>query len=229
MLFRSPEGPICPHCGGTDRIGKLQGKSTRVGTYKCYQCRKPFTVKVGTVFEDSHVPMRFWLQAMYLLCSSKKGISSNQLSRTLGVTLKTAWFMSHRIREAMRVVGVDPMGGSGKIVEADETYIGHIDGSTKERGAGHKNAVLTLVERGGSARSFHVDSTSIADIVPVVRASSVEEANRAIEAICAGGIPVVEITMTVPNAISVIRELVQRRGSDVLIGAGTVTNADQAE
>jgi transposase-like protein len=123
-----PEGPICPHCGGMDRIGKLQGKSTRVGVYKCYQCRKPFTVKVGTVFEDSHVPMRFWLQAMYLLCSSKKGISSNQLHRTLGVTLKTAWFMSHRLREAMRVVGVGPLGGEGQTVEADETFIGRQEG-----------------------------------------------------------------------------------------------------
>ena len=119
-----PNGPICPHCGGVERIGKMGGKSTRIGVYKCYQCRKQFTVKVGTVFEDSHVPMRFWLQAMYLLCSSKKGISSNQLHRTLGVTLKTAWFMSHRIREAMRVVGVEPMGGAGEVIEADETFIG---------------------------------------------------------------------------------------------------------
>ena len=100
-----PEGPICPHCGGVDRISKMKGKSTRIGVWKCYQCRKPFTVKIGTVFEASHVPMHLWLQAMYLLCSSKKGISSNQLHRTLGVTLKTAWFMSHRIREASPWVG----------------------------------------------------------------------------------------------------------------------------
>jgi transposase-like protein len=125
-----PDGPICPHCGGVDRIGKLHGNSTRAGVYKCYQCRKPFTVKVGTVFEDSHVPMRFWLQAMYLLCSSKKGISSNQLHRTLGVTLKTAWFMSHRIREAVRVVGMEPMGGDGSTVEADETFIGRLKAVT---------------------------------------------------------------------------------------------------
>src|SRR6202035_2067407 len=123
-----PNGPVCPHCGGVERISKMGGKSTRIGTYKCYQCRKPFTVKVGTVFEASHVPMHLWLQAMYLLCSSKKGISSNQLSRTLGVTLKTAWFMSHRIREAMRVVGMAPMGGAGETVEADETFIGRIEG-----------------------------------------------------------------------------------------------------
>jgi transposase-like protein len=171
-----PDGPICPHCGGVDRIGRLQGKSTRPGVYKCYQCRKPFTVKVGTVFEDSHVPMRFWLQAMYLLCSSKKGISSNQLHRTLGVTLKTAWFMSHRIREAMRVVGMEPMGGDGKTVEADETFIGRLEGQPKAKaGWGHKNVVLTLVERDGSARSFHVDSTSVAQIAPIVRANVAKE------------------------------------------------------
>src|SRR6201988_1488686 len=114
-----PNGPVCPHCGGVDRISKMQGKSTRIGTYKCYQCRKPFTVKVGTVFEASHIPMRHWLQAMILMCSSKKGISSNQLHRVLGVSLKSAWFMSHRIREAMRDGKLAPMGGSGSIVEMD--------------------------------------------------------------------------------------------------------------
>jgi transposase-like protein len=172
-----PEGPICPHCGGFERISKMQGKSTRIGAYKCYQCRKPFTVKVGTVFEDSHVPMRFWLQAMYLLCSSKKGISSNQLHRTLGVTLKTAWFMSHRIRLAMKTVGIEPMGGAGVIVESDETYIGRVEGLPKSKaGYAHKNAVLTLVERGGSARSFHIDGSAISDIMPIVRENVAREA-----------------------------------------------------
>ncbi len=104
-----PDGPVCPHCGGVERISKMGGKSTRIGTYKCYQCRKPFTVKVGTIFEASHVPMNLWLQAIYLMCASKKGISSNQLHRTLGVTLKTAWFMSHRIREAMRDGDLRPL------------------------------------------------------------------------------------------------------------------------
>jgi transposase-like protein len=171
-----PDGPICPHCGGTERIGKMGGNATRIGLHKCYQCRKQFTVKVGTVFESSHVPMRFWVQAMYLLCSSKKGISSNQLHRTLGVTLKTAWFMSHRLREAMRIVGVEPMGGAGEVVEADETFIGRQAGQPKRRaGWGHKNAVLTLVERGGRARSFHVDSTTVADIAPIVRANVAKE------------------------------------------------------
>lgn len=182
-----PNGPVCPHCGGVERISKMNGKSTRIGTYKCYQCRKQFTVKVGTVFEDSHVPMRIWLQAIYLLCSSKKGISSNQLSRTLGVTLKTAWFMGHRIREAMRVVGMTPMGGDGGIVESDETFIGTVDGEGGREAAGkrrrrrhggwsHKNAVLTLVERGGSARSFHIDGAAISDIMPLVRANVAREA-----------------------------------------------------
>lgn len=165
-----PEGPVCPHCGGVERIGKMAGKATRIGLYKCYQCRKQFTVKVGTVFEDSHVPMNLWLQAMYLLCSSKKGISSNQLSRTLGVTLKTAWFMAHRIREAMRVVGMTPMGGAGEIVEVDETFIGRLEGQPKRRtGWGHKNVVLTLVQRGAGARSFHVDTASVGQIAPIVR------------------------------------------------------------
>ena len=172
-----PNGPVCPHCGGFDRIGKMGGKATRIGLYKCYQCRKQFTVKVGTAFEDSHVPMNLWLQAMYLLCSSKKGISSNQLSRTLGVQLKTAWFMSHRIREAMRVVGFEPMGGAGEMVEIDETFVGRQEGQPKRHaGWGHKNTVMTLVQRGGSARSFHVEGTTSAQLIPIVRANISKEA-----------------------------------------------------
>jgi transposase-like protein len=116
-----PNGPICPHCGGFERIGLMGGKSTRIGAYKCYQCRKPFTVKIGTIFEASHVPMRHWLQAIYLYCASKKGFSANQLHRTLGVTLKTAWFMAHRIREAMREGTLAPFGTGGGDVEVDET------------------------------------------------------------------------------------------------------------
>jgi transposase-like protein len=167
-----PNGPVCPKCGGFDRISKMQGKSTRVGVYKCYQCRKPFRVTVGTVFEASHVPLRLWLQAVHLMASSKKGISSNQLHRTLGVTLKTAWFMSHRIREAMRVLGVEPMGGAGAVIEADETYIGRVEGIPfPKRGNHHKNMVLTLVERGGEARSFHMDGQSIGDFMPIIRAN----------------------------------------------------------
>lgn len=122
-----PKGATCPKCGERERIGLMKGKSTRINTYKCYKCRKPFTVKVGTIFESSHVKMHLWLQAIFLMASSKKGISANQLHRTLGVTLKTAWFMSHRIREAMRSGGLAPLGGSGKVVEADETYYGKPD------------------------------------------------------------------------------------------------------
>jgi transposase-like protein len=159
-----PTGPVCPHCGCTGRINALRGVRDkvgrdRIGLKKCYDCRKQFTVRVGTVFEKSHVPLHLWLQASYLLCSSKKGISSNQLSRTLGVTLQTAWFMSHRLREAMRTGALAPMGGEGKIVEVDETFIGRKEGVPKAKAAHwHKNAVLTLIERGGKARSFHVET-----------------------------------------------------------------------
>jgi transposase-like protein len=168
-----PEGPVCPHCGGFERISKMAGKSTRIGTYKCYQCRKPFTVKVGTVFEASHVPMHLWLQAMFLLSSSKKGISSNQLHRTLGVTLKTAWFMSHRIREAMRTVGFEPMGGAGEVIEADETYFGdkeHVTKRTKRGKSTHssKRSIVALVERGGKARTFHVDRADKVTVTKIV-------------------------------------------------------------
>ena len=167
-----PKGPTCPHCGGFDRISKMQGKSTRIGVYKCYQCRKPFRVTVGTVFESSHVPLRLWLQAVHLMASSKKGISANQLHRVLGVTLKTAWFMAHRVREAMRALGMEPMGGAGKTVEIDETIIGFQDGANSKthRHAGQfRNVVLTLVERGGSARSFHIDGTTLATLMPIIR------------------------------------------------------------
>ena len=127
-----PQGPVCPHCGCFGRIYELKGASTRIGVRKCGDCRKPFTVKVGTIFEASHVPLRFWLQAMFLMASSKKGISSNQLHRTLGVTLKTAWFMSHRIREAMRYNDMTPFGGEGGVVEVDETFIGRLKGAPRE-------------------------------------------------------------------------------------------------
>jgi transposase-like protein len=167
-----PEGPVCPHCGGFERISPLKGKSTRPGVYKCYQCRKPFTVKIGTVFEASHVKLHLWLQAMFLLASSKKGISSNQIHRTLGVTLKTAWFMSHRLRLAMQTVGIEPMGGAGQIIEVDETYIGRLAGMPKGRGGSHnKNVVMTLVERGGPARSFHVEGNRRHDVEGVMNAN----------------------------------------------------------
>lgn len=118
-----PNGPTCPRCEGSERITKMEGASTRIGTYKCRACRKPFTVKVGTIFEASHVKMQLWLQAICLISSSKKGISANQLHRTLGVTLKTAWFMSHRIRVAMKSDNSNDFGSGGGFVEAGETYM----------------------------------------------------------------------------------------------------------
>src|SRR5690348_14819804 len=153
-----PAGPVCPHCGATgDKIGRLAGKSTRPGLRKCYACRKPFTVKIGTIFEDSHCPLRYWLQAIHLMCASKKGISTRQLQRTLGVGMKTAWFLGHRIREAMkRDDGVPPLGGEGKYIEADETFVGRKPGTKVGKGHSHMNAVAALVERGGDVRSFHV-------------------------------------------------------------------------
>jgi transposase-like protein len=166
-----PDGPICPHCGVVNEAVKLAGKSTRPGVYKCRPCRKPFSVTVGTVFERSKIKLNVWVHAVDLYTASKKGFSAHQLHRTLGVTYKTAWFMAHRIREAMRDLNPEPMGGSGKIVESDETYIGIVEGQSKPSwgGTAHKNIVLTLVERGGSARSFHIDSTSIASIAPILR------------------------------------------------------------
>jgi transposase-like protein len=165
-----------------DKSAPLKGKSTRIGVYKCYACRKPFTVKVGTIFEASHVKMHLWLQAIFLMASSKKGVSANQLHRTLGVTLKTAWFMSHRIREAMRSGAFGPMGGGGGVVEADETYFGKVEkplgertsgekfkASKKGRGPANKRAIVSLVERGGQVRSFHVPRADKETVTRIVR------------------------------------------------------------
>jgi transposase-like protein len=168
-----PNGPVCPFCGTTgDKVRRLNGKTTRAGLCKCYGCQKPFTVKMGTVFEDSHAPLRLWLQAIYLLCSSKKGISTRQLQRTLGVGLKTAWHMGHRIRFAMAPGDdVGPLGGKGKIVEADETYLLKADGKRKAPGAGgyqHKMKVLSLTERGGRIRSFKIGSATKGDVLPAL-------------------------------------------------------------
>ncbi|MBL8658596.1 MAG: IS1595 family transposase [Rhodospirillales bacterium] len=184
-----PNGPVCPRCGGMERIGKMGGTSTRIGTYKCYACRKPFTVKIGTIFESSHVKMRLWLQAIYLLACSKKGVSANQLHRILGVTLKTAWFMAHRIREAMRDGGLEPLGGSGKTVEADETYFGQQADPQpspqrqgrpyKKRGRGPagKRAILGLVERNGRVRTFHVAQATKENVKDLV-ASNISRESR---------------------------------------------------
>lgn len=165
-----PRGPVCPRCGGLDRITKVKGG--RPGLLRCGPCKRQFTVTVGTVFESSHVPLNLWLQAVYLMCSSKKGISSHHLMRVLDVQYKTAWFMTHRIREAMKSGGLPPIGGEGSTVEIDETFIGtKREKAPQARGYAHKNAVLTLVERGGSARSFHVDGTKASDLLPIIRAN----------------------------------------------------------
>ena len=165
-----PQGPVCPRCGGKERITAVKGG--RAGLLRCGPCKRQFTVTVGTVFESSHVPLNLWLQAVYLMSSSKKGISSHQLMQTLGVQYKTAWFMTHRIREAMKSGNLPPMGGEGSTVEIDETFIGTKDKKPESAGGfAHKNAVMTLVQRGGSARSFHVDSTKAADLLPIIKAN----------------------------------------------------------
>jgi transposase-like protein len=170
-----PAGPVCPHCGATkEHTGRLRGKTNRVGLYKCYACRRPFTVKIGTVFESSHVPMRVWLQAIYLFCSSKKGISIRQLQRTFNCGLKTAWFLGHRVREAMADLGIavpgGPLGVANKVVEADETWVGGKAANRKNH-VPPKAIVLSLVERDGRVRSFHVPNVSSATLGPVITAN----------------------------------------------------------
>ena len=155
--LRWPNGVTCPHCGAIGEHYQLEGKAHRPGLWKCKDCREQFSVTVGTVFESSKISLSKWLTAVYLLCSSKKGISSHQLHRTLGVTYKTAWFMTHRIRHAMDdISGGGLMGSGGKPVEADETYVGRKPGRDKRRGYGHKETVFALVERGGKVRSTHI-------------------------------------------------------------------------
>jgi transposase-like protein len=184
-----PHGTVCPHCGviGTAyKIAANPAKRVRYGLWKCRDCRKQFTVKVGTVFEHARVPLHKALQAAYLLCSSKKGISSNQLSRTLEISLKAAWFLSHRVREAMREGHfVDQLGGEGKIVEADETYIGGKERNKhrskrdkKHIGGVGKEMVFSLVERGGKVRSMHLPSVSADNLRPVLKAQIDAEKTR---------------------------------------------------
>jgi transposase-like protein len=172
------DGRPCAHCGVLDESTALKGKSTRPGVYWCNACQKPFSVTVGTVYEGSKIPLNTWLYANHLLCSSKKGISGHQLARMLGVTYKSAWFMGHRIRAAMAPIpgSEPPLGGEGKIVEADEAYIGKKDGKAGRKhpgsgGFGHKRAVLSLVERGGKIRSFKIGSSKREHIGPLVRAN----------------------------------------------------------
>lgn len=172
-----PTGPVCSHCGETERVSRMGGKATRKGLHKCYKCRKQFTVRQGTIFESSHLPLNVWLQAIFLIAASKKGISSHQLHRMLGITLKTAWFLSHRIREAMRDGGLDLMGGEGGIVEVDETFFGLLDNAAKAPGGfTHKKKVLSLVDRGtGRARSIKIENVTIREVLPILFANIARE------------------------------------------------------
>lgn len=179
--IRWPEGPVCPHCGSVNNATELQGKSTRPGVYKCKDCWKPFSATIGTLFERSHIPMHKWLLAVHLLTSSKKGMSAHQLWRMLGFgSYRTAWFMAHRIRESFRDLFPEengPLGGEGKTVEADETYVGGKERNkhknkreSKNIGGMGKQIVFSLVERGGKVRSQEVPDVSAKTLRPVLLA-----------------------------------------------------------
>ena len=180
--IRWPDGPYCPHCGVFEGVQRLGGKAGAAGLLHCRTCRKKFTITVGTLYERSHIPLHKWMLATHLMSASKKGMSSHQLHRMLDVTYKTAWFMSHRIREAMRDTDPQPMGGNDGTVEVDETFIGHDKtkkpkGEKKGRGYHHKYKVLTLVERGGTTRSFHVDEVNAKTLAPILRQQIYRDAN----------------------------------------------------
>jgi len=164
-----PDGPVCPRCGVMgDRITKLKGKSTRPGVYKCKDCRKPFSVTVGTVMERSHIPLSKWVLAAQLMASSKNGMSALQLKRMLGTSYETAWFLFHRLRECAFDPTPGPLGGKNKVVEADECYIG---GKARNKAFGpppKKHAVFTLVEREGEAHSFHVTNVNSKTLRPII-------------------------------------------------------------
>ncbi|WVX50927.1 IS1595 family transposase ISNwi1 [Roseobacter fucihabitans] len=183
------DGPVCPHCGVVDSAYLLTGVRTKAskknpegkerhGLWKCRECRKQFTVRKGTIFEESHLPLHFWLQAIHLMVSSKKGISSHQLHRVLGITYKSAWFLTHRIRECMRDGALAPFGSNGGTVEVDETFIGTKHKKAEgARGYAHKNAMLTLVDRDTKqAKSIVVDNIKKDTLVPILRENIAKEA-----------------------------------------------------
>jgi len=172
---RWPDGAFCPHCGEAENVHRMEGKSHRPGLFQCNSCRENFTVTVGTVMERSHIPLAKWVLAYHLMAASKKGMSSLQLSRMLGITYKSAWFMAMRIRESMAPVAPEPIGGANKVVEADETYVGgketnkHKSKRTRGRQGGKgKQAVVSLVERDGNVRSFHVANVTASTLRPII-------------------------------------------------------------
>jgi transposase-like protein len=171
-----PEGPVCRHCGVVNEATLMKGKTTRPGLYQCNACREPFTVTVGTLYERSHVPLHKWLGATHLMMASKKGMSALQISRMIGVTYKTAWFMCHRIRESLRDAHTDVLGGEGKVVEVDETYVGgkdknrHAKDRKSIRGQGEKEAVVSLVQRDGRVRSHHMQVVTTKTLRPILEA-----------------------------------------------------------
>ncbi|HUC61372.1 MAG TPA: IS1595 family transposase [Alphaproteobacteria bacterium] len=171
-----PDGPVCPHCGCTEKVWRLKGKTARPGLWKCGACRLQFTVKIGTIFEDSHLPLSKWLFAIYLMCSSKKGVSANQLKRELSISYKSAWHLCHRVRLAMTKEPLaSKLGAESHVVEIDETFVGgkaknkHYD-KRKDHGMGTvgKLAVLTLVDRDGEARTFPVKNTRRSVMFPKI-------------------------------------------------------------
>lgn len=172
-----PNGTVCPHCGSVGNATAMKGATTRLGLYKCREreCRKPFTVRMGTIFESSHLPLHLWLQVIHLMCASKKGISTRQIQRMLQCSMKTAWFLGHRIREAMTEkhgLFTPPLGGAGKVIEADEAFLSR-DPSKKLKGPGPALPVMSLVEREGKVRSFHVPDVTVKTLhsVPARHAS----------------------------------------------------------
>jgi transposase-like protein len=219
--IRWPDGPVCPHCGVIGAADKVTGATARPGLYRCHECVKQFTATIGTVYESSHIPMHKWMLATHLLCASKKGMSAHQLMRTLGLgSYRTAWFMAHRIREAMAEHSPAPLGGKGKTVEIDETVFGRIEGAPKRKDikggrSSFRNVALTLVERGGSARSFHVDGTTIAELKPVIRANV--ERETAIMTDQAGWYPEIGAEFASHDTVNHAKdEYVRREGGNII-------------
>lgn len=173
-----PEGPTCPFCGECDRIGRLNGKATRPGLRKCYSCKKQFTVRIGTIFESSHLELHLWLQIIHLMCASKKGISTRQIQRTLNCSMKTAWHLTHRIREMMKPQTDYGMGGEGEIIEADTTCVGRKAGTKVAPARTPMNSVFALVQRNGRVRSFHVPNVKANTLHDAIEAAGVSRASR---------------------------------------------------